>query len=288
MSQQLSEQIEAILGKQPTQIRTLTGGCIGDVYRVDLADGESIVAKVADLGDQGTLDIEGFMLQYLADHSHLPVPKVLHSSATLILMEYIEGDSQFDAPTQRHAAELLADLHSIQPADGLFGFDRNTLIGPLTQPNTLSRNWIDFFRVQRLMYMANVANYAGRLPLPVMMRLDAFLEKLDNWLIEPEHPSLLHGDTWTTNILARNGRITAFLDPAIYFGHPEIELAYTTLFHTFGDPFFERYTEIRPIAPGFFEERRDIYNLYPLLAHVRVFGGGYVGSVDQVLRRFGM
>lgn len=95
------------------------------------------------------------------------------------------------------------------------------------------------------------------------------------------------GDIWSRNVLARNGRVVGLIDPAIYYGHPEAELAFITLFNTFGDAFFQRYHALRPIAAGFFEERRDLYNLYPLLVHVRSFGGGYVHSVDQILRRFG-
>ena len=75
--------------------------------------------------------------------------------------------------------------------------------------------------------------------------------------------------------------------PAIYFADAEIELAFATLFNTFGDSFFARYSERRPLRPGFFEERRDLYNLYPLLVHVRLFGGGYVGAVERILDRFG-
>ena len=99
--------------------------------------------------------------------------------------------------------------------------------------------------------------------------------------------SLIHGDVWTTNVLARNGRVTGFIDPAIYYAHAEIELAFTTLFGTFDEDFLRRYEELRPIAPGFMEVRRDIYNLYPLLVHVRLFGGGYVASVESILHRFG-
>lgn len=80
----------------------------------------------------------------------------------------------------------------------------------------------------------------------------------------------------------------AFIDPAIYVAHAEIELAFTTLFSTFGAAFYERYAEHRPIAEGFFEQRRDLYNLYPLLVHVRLFGGSYVGSVENTLGRFGV
>jgi fructosamine-3-kinase len=135
--------------------------------------------------------------------------------------------------------------------------------------------------------MADQAIQRGQLPPPIRARIDKLAANLDRWLLEPDAPSLIHGDIWTTNVLADNQRITGFLDPAIYYAHAEIELAYITLFNTFGAPFFERYTADRPLAPGFFAERRDLYNLYPLLVHVCEFGGGYVGSVDRILRQYG-
>lgn len=88
-------------------------------------------------------------------------------------------------------------------------------------------------------------------------------------------------------MLASGNRITGFLDPALYYGHPEIELAFTTLFNTFGEAFFNRYQELTPIPPGFFELRRDLYNLYPLLAHVNIFGGGYIAPIEETLKRIG-
>ena len=108
-------------------------------------------------------------------------------------------------------------------------------------------------------------------------------------LIAPgtSRPALIHGDMWGGNILCRDGRVAAFIDPAIYHAEPEIELAFATLFATFGTPFFERYRDIRPIAPGFFEERPALYNLYPLLVHVRLFGGHYVASVEATLSQLG-
>lgn len=280
--------ITQLLDTPPEHIRPLSGGMIGEVYRVDLADGRTIVAKTGATA-AAKLSIEGYMLRYLHDHSRLPVPEVLHSEDTLLLMTFIEGESRLGHAEQRHAAELLADLHSVtQPQ---FGLERDTLIGPLHQPNPLTDSWIDFFREHRLLYMARLAHDDGPLPDQLLARIEAFSAHLEDWLLEPDQPSLIHGDIWTTNVLTRNGRVTGFLDPAIYYAHPEIELAYTTLFgtfgRTFGSPFFEHYQRLRPIAPGFFEQRRDIYNLYPLLVHVRLFGGSYINSVDEILRQFG-
>ena len=135
--------------------------------------------------------------------------------------------------------------------------------------------------------MGGEARRAGRLPEELFKRLEAFAGKIENWIAEPKHPSLIHGDLWGGNVLSGQGRIAGFVDPAIYYADPEIELAFSTMFTTFGQPFFKRYGEIRPIAPGFFEERRDIYNLYPLLVHVRLFGSGYVSGVEHTLARFG-
>ena len=84
-----------------------------------------------------------------------------------------------------------------------------------------------------------------------------------------------------------DGRVTAFIDPAVYYGHPETELAFITLFNTFGDPFFDAYHALRPIRPGFFELRRDIHNLYPLLVHARLFGSSYLDGVERVIARLG-
>jgi len=279
-----SAQIEQITGEAVVRVQALHGGCIGEVYRVQLANNQSIVAKVAS-GKSGTLDIEGYMLRYLVENSRLPVPEVIYSSDALLLMSFIEGGSRLGLHEQQHAAELLADLHSISAEQ--FGLERDTLIGPLHQPNPRTDKWLPFFTEQRLLYMGRTALDAGRLPRNIMIRLEAFCSKLDQWIQEPEQPSLVHGDLWTTNILAQAGRITGFIDPAIYYGHPEMDLAYSTLFGTFGSAFFDVYDELRPIPPGFFEERRDIYNLYPLLVHVRLFGGGYVASVDRILNQFG-
>ena len=280
----LDDAVTATLNTPITRRTPLSGGCIGEVFRLTLGDNTQIVAKV-DQSAQPRLDIEGDMLQHLAEHSPLPVPRVVHSSPAVLLMEFIEGDSQFSKGSQEHAAQLLADLHHVRAT--AYGFEKGTLIGSLHQPNPWTDSWIAFFRDHRLLHMARHAHQDGIMSAGLLKRTESFAADLDKFLHEPDHPSLLHGDVWTTNVLANHGRITAFLDPAVYYGHPEIELAFTTLFSTFGSDFFDAYHALRPIRDGFFEERRDIYNLYPLLVHARLFGGGYLNSVEGTLARLG-
>jgi fructosamine-3-kinase len=281
----LAEGIEEYLGERLLSARPMGGGCIGEVYRVELEGGAPLVAKV-DRKSASHLEREAYMLRYLGENSDLPVPQVFHGSETLLLMEYVEGSSRFSDGAERHAAELLAALHGIS-ADA-YGHERDTLIGSLDQPNLWTGSWSEFFREQRLLYLARVAYEAGRLPKGDLERIHRLAERLDDYLEEPEHPSLVHGDVWSANVLAKGDSITAFLDPAIYHADPEVELAFISLFDSFGDAFFERYAEIRGIRDGFFEGRRDLYNLYPLLVHVYFFGGGYLESVRTTLRRLGL
>jgi fructosamine-3-kinase len=215
----------------------------------------------------------------------LPVPNVLWADDYLLLMNYVEGDSALDDAAQEDAAVHLAALHGITA--GHFGFSGATVIGGLPQPNTQSASWVAFFRDHRLMHMGRSAVEAGRLPREIFARLEKLCADLARWIDDSATPALIHGDMWGGNILAREGRIAAFIDPALYYADPEIELAFATLFGTFGAAFFRRYGELRPLRPGFSETRRDLYNLYPLLVHVRLFGGSYVGDVDRTLRKFG-
>lgn len=280
----VAEGVEASLGERLRSARPLGGGCIGEVYKAELSDGSTLVAKV-DREGESHLEREAYMLRYLRENSELPVPEVYHGSETLLLMKFIEGSSRFSEGAEHHAAELLASLHDVT-ADA-YGHERDTLIGSLEQPNPWKESWAEFFREHRLLYLADVAHESGRLSAEDRRRIDRLAEKLEDLIEEPDQPSLIHGDVWSANVLAKGDRITAFLDPAIYHADREIELAFISLFNSFGRSFLERYRELRGIRDGF-ETRRDLYNLYPLLVHVHFFGGGYLSSVRSTLSRFGV
>lgn len=273
--------MKRVLGAAVLHDEALSGGCVGDVRKLTLSDGRTVVAKFG----QGAA-LEGRMLRYLAAQSQLPVPAVLEVTENLLVMEFVATAGGINAAVETDAAEHLALLHSVT-ATG-FGFDFDTVIGGLAQPNAWTADWHDFFREHRLLYMARAAHDAGQLPARTFRRVESLAARLDRWIAASAKPSLIHGDMWTGNVLCRSGKVAAFVDPAIYFADAEIELAFSTLFGTFGPAFFRRYGELRPIAPGFFEERRDLYNLYPLLVHVRLFGGSYVAQVERTLTKFGV
>jgi fructosamine-3-kinase len=283
----VKERLEAALSTTVTALAPMPVGFGLTGFKVDLADGLRLAVKARQASARVDLSLEGYMLDEVARHSTLPVPAVRLSEPDLLVMDFIETDGGSITPqVERHAAGLIAALHAAPRPS--FGYERDTLIGPLPQPNPQVNRWIPFFRDHRLLAMARAAQAEGRLPAKLLTRLERLAERLDTYLTEPRHPSLLHGDLWTGNVLVRRQRIAGFVDPAIYCGHPEIELAFTTMFGTFGPAFFEAYEALLPLEPGFHELRSALYKLYPTLVHVRLFGSAYLPPIERTLARLGL
>ncbi|QKK10085.1 MAG: phosphotransferase [Planctomycetota bacterium] len=229
--------------------------------------------------------VEAMMLRTLAERSALPVPAVLHDEPDLLILEHIEHDGAAGpgarAPRGRFVRGVarrarpgvrLRDRHADRAA--VAALPAHGLVGGV-------------FADQRLAHFGAVARSEGSITESCHDRLRRLAGRLGEVLDEPEHPSLIHGDVWGGNVLCHRGRVAACIDPAIYYAHPEVELAFITLFSTFGAAFFERYHELQPIRDGFFETRRHVYNLYPLLVHAILFGGGYGRQVEATLGRIG-
>ena len=245
-----------------------------------MLDHKNLVVKIGQ-----NMEVEAFMLKYLKENSNLPVPDLYFYSDNIILMSFIDGNSNIGPKEQKNVASIIANLHGIKQTH--FGFNRNTLIGSLLQKNNQCSSWIEFYREYRLLDFSKKALKEGSLESTDFKRIENFCSKLTNFIGEPKHPSLIHGDLWTSNMLFFNGEIKGFVDPAIYYADPEIELAFSTMFNTFGSDFFEEYQKYRPLDSGFFKERRDIYLLFPLLVHIRLFGGSYVANFRNILKKFG-
>lgn len=276
--------VEQSTGKLVLSAATLTGGFVANTKHVVLSDGSQVVVKVSkDISEN--LEIEGAMVKYLKEHSELPLAKQFYSSPELLIHEYILADGTLDERSEEEAAEHLAKLHEIT-ADS-YGFDFDTIVSGVHQPNKQHTKWLPFFVENRLLHMAHAAYSENKLSSEMLSRIETLGGKLSNYLDEPPRPSLVHGDIWSTTILCYGGKVKAFVDPAIYYGDSEIEYTFSTKNSTLGKAFFDRYNEIRPFRPGYFEIRRHIYNLYPLLVHLRLFGDLYLSRIEEILKRFG-
>lgn len=277
MTPTFEETIQELMGDVPSTIYDLQGGCVGDVKRIRFADDRTFVVKIDD-SEQSGLDVEGRMLEYLAEHSKLPVPSVIAATPRILIMSDLGGSTGARGPAQIEAANALAALHLNRETH--YGLDFDTRIGGLVQPNQQTESWTEFFRDQRLLAMADQALECGKLPQELHDRIRNFCEDIEVDLVDPNPPSLIHGDVWAGNILAKPKKLHGFIDPAIYYADPEVELAFINLFSTFSAKFFDAYKETHTIHDDFFERRQHVYNLYPLLVHVRLFGGGYVEQLS--------
>jgi len=266
----------------PREVSPIYSGAWAKVYQVSFADGARLAAKVPSPGNEHLAEIEGKMLRFLGKHTLGLFPNVRGMAAGVVLLDYIENDGLKGAEGEVQAGQNLARLHSA--TSDRYGFDEDTIFGPCPQPNVWSDNWVDFFRDRRLLYMTDIARKAARIDPGLASRMEKFCARLGDYLPAKPAPVLLHGDFWGGNILFHHGSCAAFIDPAIYYGHGEADLAFATLFGSLGEDFFTGYGKM---DEGFFEERLDIYNLWPLLFHAYWFGGHYQTSIDAILRRFG-
>lgn len=280
-------ELVSILGCTPERIVPVSRSWGIGIVRVECDDGRRLAVKQGPGRLPNHLLIEAFMLEELARSAEIPVPAVIHASEKLLVMDWIDNEgSPSTADHERHAGELIAQLHG--HSSDRYGYSRDTVIGGITQANPENPSWLAFFRDARLLHMTALAHDNKGIDGDLRTRIERLAERLECYIDEPETPVLLHGDLWGGNILVRGRRIAGFIDPAIYWGHPEIELAFTTLFATFGAPFFDAYARNAYLSPDFFELRRDLYNLYPLLVHATLFGPSYATPIATTLKRLGL
>ena len=199
-----------------------------------------------------------------------------------LLMEYIDSTP----PATNYWEDFghtLAKMH-LEKTSKTYGFQHDNYIGKLPQPNRSDESWIEFFILNRLEYQLNLAITNHMVSGSFIDRYRKLYELLPG-LLPGEKPSLLHGDLWSGNVMVGHNGKVCLIDPAVYYGHREIELAFTRMFGGFGEPFYHAYDEGYPLVPGF-EERSRIYNIYPHMVHVNRFGTSYLSGVEQVLRKY--
>ncbi len=215
----------------------------------------------------------------------LRVPEVIAQGeldgTTFLLMEHI-AQAEEDRGFQHRFGRSLAQLH--RHTRGTFGLDHDNFIGLLPQKNTAHADWADFMVLCRLDPLVQLARDNQRINPGDVLRFERLYRRLPE-LFPAEPPALLHGDLWKNNYLASTTGEPVLIDPAVYYGHREMDLAMTRLFGGFDREFHTAYQEEAPLAPGW-EDRVDLCNLYPVLVHLNLFGGSYANRLGALLRRY--
>ncbi len=265
-------------------ITSVGGGDINSAARVETLDARYFV-KWNPQSRPHMFETEARGLNLLAAAEALRVPRVVAviDQPSALVLEWIDLGSNKLAAAEA-LGRGLAQLHRSSAAT--YGLDHDNYIGSTPQRNTPARSWIEFYRDRRLGAQRDLAQRRGHLTLDRARRLDRVMERLDHWINEAKVvPSLLHGDLWGGNTLIDAQGQPVLIDPAVYYGDREAEIAFTELFGGFGARFYAAYNEAWPLDRGY-ADRRDLYNLYHLLNHLNLFGESYGGSVDAILRHY--
>nr|WP_018527786.1 fructosamine kinase family protein [Alkalispirochaeta alkalica] len=270
--------------------RPVGGGSINDTALLELSSGGKVFLKQNGLGQGDLFREEARGLAALAAAPRgprVPRPLALFSgnASQYLLLEYIEPGRPRGDFFPRFGGALAA-LHQTC-RNGSCGFVRDNHIGATPQPNPWTEGWIPFFSDHRLRFQGELARSRGLWGAGDLRSLEALLHRLPDILPEVDQgeASLLHGDLWSGNFMADSTATPVIIDPAVYYGHREADLAMTELFGGFPPSFYEGYRQVWPLEPGY-GERRDIYNLYHLMNHMNLFGGSYRSSCQAILRRF--
>lgn len=264
----------------------LAGGDINEAFAVELGDGRRVFVKANAHAPDGLFRAEARGLEFLAAARALRVPRVLALSdeaPSFLALELLESAPRRPA-FDEELGRGLAALHRATP--GAFGLDAPNFIGSLPQSNVAHARWSDFYRSERLEPQLERANEQGRASSAMRRGFARLFARLDALVGVEEPPARLHGDLWAGNLHVDERGEPCLIDPAVYGGHREMDLAMMRLFGGFSERVFAAYAEAFPLAPGH-AERVPLYQLYPLMVHVNLFGGGYARSVESVLERYG-
>ena len=258
----------------------LAGGAVGEVWKVEDGERVCVVKRQPGGAPPGFFAAEAEGLQYLREADALRVPEVLAVTDDALTLEWLAPTPPSRDFTQRFA-EGLAQQHRV--TSSAFGLERDNFLGPYGQANRWCDTWADFYAEYRLRPQLILATRDGKLPQDRRMGFDSLLAMLPELLsgIADEPPALVHGDLWRGNLLSTNDG-PALIDPAVYFGSREVELAYIELFGGFPEGVFATYHAAFPLRTGY-ERRRPIHQLYPLLVHVNYFGEQYGPQLDATL-----
>lgn len=264
-------------------IQSIGGGCIHQAGSFQHA-GKTYFLKWSRNASE-MFEAESRGLKLLQEAKAIDTPRVIGTGSVeasdYLCLEFVE-QSLSTSDFWLDFGSRLADLH--RATNPKFGLDHNNFIGSLRQSNKSHYDWAEFFVNERLLPQLKMAKDGGLVTSGMNAKFESLFVKLAE-LFPPEPPSLLHGDLWSGNFLVGKEGQAVIFDPASYYGHREAELAFTRMFGGFDPLFYSSYNDAYPLQSGH-EERIGLFNLYPLLVHVNLFGASYLSGIEQTLRRF--
>lgn len=260
-----AERVAALTDVPVARLERLAGGDLSEILLVRRSAGEDLVAKGGP-----AIATEASMLRAIAA-AGVPAPAVEAEHPGVLLLRHVEHDGLFSPSAWADVGACVRRLH--ERRGERYGWPADYALGTVALDNREASDWPAFWGEQRLVATAAL------LDRPWRDRVDRLAARLPELLPTAPPPSLLHGDLWGGNILVRGGRLAALIDPACYYGHAEADLAMLTLFDSPPDSFGHAYGALEP---GW-RDRRPVYQLFPALVHLRLFGAGYAGLVDRLL-----
>ena len=303
MIERLIHAVSVAVGSAVRSYTRAHGGDINDAYDVALADGRQVFVKSHEEADPRMFACEARGLEWLREADAIRIPRVLAYSdpddgheedhdddVAFLVLERIASASRA-ADYDDRLGRGLAALHrsgwnGLPDSNGRrFGFTEPNFIGSLTQDNTFADTWPAFYVTRRLEPQVRAAIDGGRAPASWRRDFARVFAAMDDLTGPPEPPSRLHGDLWGGNVMADEHGAPCLIDPAVYAGHREVDLAMLRLFGGLSGRALAAYDEAAPLADGH-ESRVALYQLYPLLVHVNLFGGSYVQSVERALNQY--
>ncbi|WP_077623516.1 fructosamine kinase family protein [Sediminibacillus massiliensis] len=269
------------------EIRQVSGGDINQAFYVQTKEQEYFIKGNKNVPSH-FFRVEAKGLAYIRDTHTVKVPKVFYYDEPasgedgVLIMDWITGTKT--SQTTKQLGEELAHMHQNKHSD--HGFEENTFVGTLGQPNGFYKSWPDYYRQRRLEPQIKCALDRGLMPPERRKKTDKLLDRLGNGNLLPDpSPSLLHGDLWGGNWIAGPAGDPYLIDPSVLFGDPCFDMALTELFGGFPADFYQAYKSVLPF-PDYYEEIKPLYQLFYLFVHLNMFGETYGSSVDRVLGKF--
>jgi protein-ribulosamine 3-kinase len=236
-------------------------------------------------GHEGMFESEAKSMELLRKTGAVRVPQVFgygkKTEGSYLMLEFIQEQTKSPQYWQ-HLGQQLAELHSLTNEN--HGLHFNNYVGSIPQHNEYIPDGIQFFVEKRLKPQVSRAMLENRITASMYEAFDKIYEKLPDYLPN-EKPALIHGDLWSGNLMVGEDGLPTLVDPSAYYGLRDAEIAFTTLFGAFDTQFYQAYNEAKPLVPRF-KDRLDLYNLYPLLVHINIFGGGYIEAVQKILKKY--